>query len=178
MKILAIPASNSRKSINRPLLQYAATLLPEAEIDLMDINDYPLPIYGEDLEAESGIPAPVQAFLDRIGEADGLLISYAEHNGGYAVAYKNLFDWATRLDRNVYQGKPVVMLATSPGPGGAGSVLASAVNSAQFFAGEVVGSLSVPSFYDNFSEGRLVDAELKAQLREVVSALVSEVALA
>ena len=178
MKILAIPASNSRKSINRQLLRYAATLLPEAEVDLMDINDYPLPIYGEDLEAESGVPAPVQLFLDRISQADALLISYAEHNGGYAVAYKNLFDWATRLDRNVYRGKPVVMLATSPGPGGAVSVLASAVNSAQFFDGEVVGSLSVPSFYDNFADGRLIDSELQEKLRETLSALQYEEALA
>lgn len=173
MKILAIPASNSRKSINRQLLNYAATLLPDDTVELLDINDYPLPIYSEDVEAESGVPQPARDFLDKIAEADALLISYAEHNGSYTVAYKNLFDWASRLDRNVYQNKPIVMLATSPGPGGAGSVLGSAVNSAHFFSGEVLASLSVPSFYEHFDVegGRLIDSELDASLREVLEHL-------
>lgn len=44
----------------------------------------------------------------------------------------------------------MVLLATSPGPGGAGSVLTAATNSAAYFAGDVKASLSIPSFYDNF----------------------------
>ncbi|MBB3048242.1 NAD(P)H-dependent FMN reductase [Litorivivens lipolytica] len=173
MKILAIPASNSRKSINRQLLTYAATLLDGHAVELLDINDFPLPIYGEDLEAEQGIPKAAHDFLAKIAEFDALLISFAEHNGGYAVAYKNLFDWATRINRDVYQNKPVVMLATSPGPGGASSVLGSAVNSAHFFSGEVLASLSVPNFYDNFDTdaGRLHEGELNDQLRDTLAYL-------
>ncbi len=174
MKILAIPASNSRKSINRQLLNYAASLLPDDTVELLDINDYPLPIYSEDIEAEAGVPQPARDFLGKIAAADALLISYAEHNGGYAVAYKNLFDWASRADRNVYQHKPIVMLAASPGPGGASSVLGSAVNSAHFFSGEVLASLSVPSFYEHFDAqgGKLIDGELDARLREALEHLL------
>ena len=101
-----------------------------------------------------------------------MLISYAEHNGNYTVAYKNLFDWATRKDREVYKGKPTVMLSTSPGPGGAQSVLGMARDSAQFFAGNVVASLSVPSFYDNYDadKAELTNAELVAALNAALSA--------
>ncbi|MFC6633725.1 NADPH-dependent FMN reductase [Microbulbifer taiwanensis] len=174
MKVLAIAATNSRKSINKALLGYAAKLLEEtAEVEVLDINDFPLPIYSADLEEEEGIPEPAQRFLARIARANALLISYAEHNGGHAVAYKNLFDWASRHNRNVYQGRPIVMLATSPGPGGASSVLSASVNSAHFFDGDVVASLSVPSFYDNFDMDRaeISNASIRRQLIETLEPL-------
>ena len=144
MKVLAFAASNSRQSINRDLIAYASTLLPDADVEILDINDYDMPIYSSDLEQAPGIPRAASQFLEKIAEADALVISYAEHNGNYTVAYKNLFDWSSRQHREVYQGKPIVMLATSPGPSGAKNVLSLAVDSAQFFAGKVLASLSVP----------------------------------
>ena len=124
MKILAIPASNSRKSINKDLINYAASLLSQHEVEVININDYEMPIYSSDLEEAYGIPEAATRFFNKIQQADALLISYAEHNGNYTAAYKNLFDWTTRVNMKVYQGKPTIMLATSPGPGGAKSVLA------------------------------------------------------
>ena len=129
MKILAFAASNSRDSLNRALVHYAASLLESGVVDnsaleLLDINDYELPLYSADREKEQGIPDRAQQFYQKIGAADALLISYAEHNGHYPAAYKNLFDWASRIDSKVYQGKPAVFLSTSPGGGGARSVLA------------------------------------------------------
>ena len=71
-----------------------------------------------------------------------------------------------RIDMKVYQGKPVVMLSTSPGPGGASSVLSSAVHSAPYFDADVKGSMSVPSFYDNFNveTGEIINAEIAREL--------------
>ena len=137
MKILALAASNSRQSINKMLVTYAAGLLEgglidNAEIDIIDINDYEMPIYSADREQDSGIPEQGHAFYKKIGEADAILISYAEHNGSYTAAYKNLYDWTSRIDMKVYQGKAMVILATSPGPGGASSVLSAAKNSAPY----------------------------------------------
>jgi chromate reductase, NAD(P)H dehydrogenase (quinone) len=65
------------------------------------------------------------------------------------------------------------MLATSPGPGGASSVLAAATGSAPYFAADVKGSLSIPSFYDNFdmAQGKLTNAELQDKLATVVAQL-------
>jgi NAD(P)H-dependent FMN reductase len=173
MKVLAFAASNSRKSINRDLIRYASTRLPERDVEIIDINDYEMPIYSSDLEEAHGIPEAASRFLDKISGADALMISYAEHNGSYTVAYKNLFDWASREKREVYQDKLIVMLSTSPGSGGAKRVLSAASESAHFFAGRVVASLSVPEFFRNFDreKGVIANPDLVVQLDEALSAL-------
>ncbi|WP_105168271.1 NADPH-dependent FMN reductase [Pseudoalteromonas sp. T1lg23B] len=175
MKVLAFAASSSRQSINKQLASYAASLLEGAQVEVLDLNDFEMPIYSADRENENGIPAQAQAFYSKIGEADAIIISFAEHNGSYTAAYKNIFDWTSRISQKVYQDKPMVLLATSPGPGGAQSVLNSANGSAPFFAMDVKGSLSVPSFYDVFDadKGELTDEELKQQLKESVFSLQS-----
>lgn len=150
MKILAIGASNNRKSINRTLAEYSANLIDGAEVEVLDIQDYELPIFSDEREEKFGQPLQARQFFKKIGEADALVISFAEHNGSYTAAWKNLFDWVSRIDGKVFQGKPVVYLSTSPGPGGARSVLASAVESASFFGADVIDSVSVAKFYENF----------------------------
>lgn len=173
MKILAIPASNSRKSINKDLINYAASLLGQHDVEVLDINDYEMPIYSSDLEETYGAPDTASRFFQKIQQSDALLISYAEHNGNYTVAYKNLFDWTSRLDMKVYQGKPIIMLSTSPGPGGAKSVLSLASESAHFFDGEVRAALSIPSFHDNFDQdkGELINSELISKLKTALAAI-------
>jgi len=123
MKILAFAASNSKQSINKELAQYAARLLDDASTEVLDLNDYELPLFSVDKEAELGQPELAKAFLAKIADSDALIISFAEHNGTYSVAYKNLFDWCSRINKKVYQQKAIILLATSPGPGGAARVL-------------------------------------------------------
>ena len=173
MKLLAFAASSSRNSINKRLAGYAAGLVPGATVELLDLNDYELPLYSIDREATLGKPALAQDFLAAIARNDAMLISFAEHNGSYTAAYKSLFDWCSRSQQKVFQGKPAVFLATSPGPRGAATVLAAAVQSAPHFGAVVKGSLSIPSFFDNFDlgSGTLKEAALRDQLQAVVSAL-------
>lgn len=177
MKILAFAATSSRKSINKQLVTYATSLIDpdEHDIEIIDLNDYEMPLYSEDREAELGQPEPARAFIDKIASSDAVVISFAEHNGSYTTAYKNIFDWASRITMQVFQGKKMVMLATSPGPGGAGSVLKSAVESSVFFDGKVVGKLSVPSFYDNFdnTSASLTDDSLRTELCNIMQQLVA-----
>jgi len=173
MKILAIPASNSSKSINKELINYTASLMTQHEVEIININDYEMPIYSTDLEEACGVPDAASRFLQKIQQSDALVISYAEHNGNYTVAYKNLFDWTSRVNMKVYQGKPIVMLSTSPGPGGARSVLKLASESAHFFDGQVKASLSIPGFYDNFDleKKQLTNPELISQLQTALAAI-------
>ncbi|MEO0590957.1 MAG: NAD(P)H-dependent oxidoreductase [Pseudomonadota bacterium] len=175
MRLLAFAASNSSKSINRQLVRYAASLVEGAEIDDLDIHDFEMPIYRSDREEESGIPQLAHEFLARIGQADAIIISFAEHNGNYTAAFKNLFDWCSRLGRDVWQSKPMVLLSTSPGGRGGKGVLEIASGAAPRFGGEVIGTLSVPSFGESFDAraGELKDADLDAQLRELAAKLAS-----
>jgi chromate reductase, NAD(P)H dehydrogenase (quinone) len=173
MKLLAFAASNSSKSINKQLVTYAARLVDGAEIEVLDLNDYELPLFSVDREAELGHPELAKAFLAKVAASDAVMISFAEHNGSYSAAYKNLFDWSSRVEKNVFQDKPMVMLSTSPGPRGGASVLAAATHSAPFFGGRVTASLAIPSFYENFDveRGTLRNEALKTKLIEAVSSL-------
>lgn len=174
MKILAFAASNSSQSINKKLASYAASLVEDAHVDVLDLSDYELPIFSEDKEKELGQPAAAQAFFKKIGEADALIISFAEHNASYTAAFKNLFDWTSRINQKVYQGKQVVMLATSPGPGGGANVLAAAKNSAPYFGAELVGSASIGSFYQhlNADTQQIESDSVTEQLLEAVAGLM------
>ncbi len=150
MKLLAFAASSSSKSINKQLATYAASLVPSATVEILDINDYEMPLFSQDKEELLGQPEAAKSFFAKLGQADAIIISFAEHNGSYTAAYKNLFDWTSRIDQKLFQNKPMVLLATSPGPGGAQTVLTAATGSAPYFAGDVKGSVSIPSFFDNF----------------------------
>ncbi len=173
MKVIAFGASTSSTSINKALATYAAGLIDNADVTVLDINDYDVPMFSEDKEKEIGQAAGAKDFLSDLAKADAFVISYAEHNGFYPAAYKNLFDWASRIDREIFKNKPAVYLATSPGPGGAQSVLAAAVGSAQYFGGNVKASLSIANFYDVFDmeKGEITDSEIAAQVKQTVSAL-------
>ena len=175
MKIVAFAASSSHQSINKVLASYAASLLPGAEIKLLDLNDYEMPIFSVDKEATFGIPPAAHDFIAEIANADGLIIAFAEHNGNYAASYKNTFDWASRVEQKVYQHKPIVALSTSPGPGGARNVLQLAENNLPHFNGRLIGSLSVPSFHQVMQDGELVDAELKQRLQNLVDQLAASI---
>ena len=173
MKLLAFAASNSQNSINRALVTYAASQANADKVEILDLNDFEMAIYSIDRENNSGIPDQAKIFFDKIGQADAILISFAEYNGSYTSAYKNVFDWTSRINQKVFQGKHVIMLATSPGPGGAASVLNSAVTSAPYFAAEVVGSLSIPSFYQNFDleKNKIINDDLNQKLVALINKL-------
>lgn len=173
MKIIAFAASNSETSINKQLVTYAASLIVEAQVEVLDLNNYEMPLFGVDIERVLGVPLLAQAFFDKIGSSDGVIISFAEYNGSYTAAYKSLFDWCSRIDKKVFQNKPLVLLATSPGTGGAANVLSTAVVSAPHFGGVVKASLSIPSFYGNFNvdEGCLKNNGIEAELVIAVNTL-------
>ncbi len=173
MKVLAFAASNSRNSINKQLAKYVADHINIAQIELLDLNDYEIPLYSEDREKELGEPQQAKDFYNKIAQADLIVISFAEHNGSYTAAYKNLFDWTSRIDMQVYQNKPVIMLATSPGPGGASRVLDAAKTSAPYFAADVKGAISVPNFYENFDteKGKLTNRELNDKIFAIINSI-------
>ena len=178
MKVIAFGASSSRKSINKQLATYAADLATKTqkniEFEVLDLNDFELPIFSQDKEAELGQPAAAKTFYNKLGESDAIIISFAEHNGSYTAAYKNLFDWASRIDQKVFQNKSMLLLSTSPGTGGASSGLAVAVGSAFYFAGDVKASLSIPNFFDNFdmASASLTNDDLQQQLVAAINKLM------
>jgi chromate reductase len=174
MKILAFAASNSKKSINKKLVIYTANLVKNANVEVLDLNDYEMTIYSVDKESESGIPQLAHDFYNKLGEADLIMISFAEHNGSYTTAFKNIFDWASRVDGKTFQNKPMLLLSTSPGPRGGATVLEIAKNRFAFQGGTIVGSFVLPSFNDNFSDEQgITNPDLKASLQEILNTIIT-----
>lgn len=166
MKILAFAASNSLHSINRQLAIYAAQQVDGAVVELLDINHYELPLYSEQREMKLGQPEKARAFYERVGQADALVLSFAEHNGTYTAAWKNLLDWVSRIDREIFRQKPALFLATSPGSTGGASVLRAAVESAPTLGAKLVASFVLPQFHENFDpyRGELINGHYRRQL--------------
>jgi chromate reductase, NAD(P)H dehydrogenase (quinone) len=170
MKILAFAGSNSKKSINKELLNYTINQLENVEIDLIDINDYEMPIYSIDRQVENGFPKLAEDFYQKVQEADGIVISLAEHNGNFVVALKNILDWVSRINMAFLKDKKMLLLSTSPGSYGGGNVMEVATKYFGMFAsGEIVASSTFPFFNDNFQNGEIVNEELKNTISEKIN---------
>ena len=170
MKIIAFGGSNSQQSINKRLATYAANLFENAEVEVLDLNDYAMPLFSVDVEKEIGQHEIAKAFLSKIGEADILVISMAENNGNYSVAFKNVFDWSSRIVKDIFQHKPMLLLATSPGGRGGASVLGIAQNLFPRYGGEIKGVFSLPSFNTNFDleQNKISNPELDQELKNII----------
>ncbi|MFV8323391.1 NADPH-dependent FMN reductase [Flavobacterium sp. LS2R12] len=170
MKIIAFGASPSKNSINKKLATYAANLFEKAEVEVLDLNDYQMPIFTIDIEKEIGQHELAKAFLAKIATADILVVSLAENNGNYSAAFKNVFDWCSRINAKVFQERPMLLMATSPGARGGASVLEIAKKAFPFYGGNVKATFSLPSFEANFDvvNGKISNPELDNHLKEII----------
>ncbi len=173
MKIIAFGASPSRKSINKKLAIYTASLFENAEVEILDLNDFQMPLFSVDIEAEIGQHELAKAFLAKIESADFLVLSLAENNSNYSAAFKNLFDWCSRITVKVFQQKPMLLMATSPGARGGANVLEIAKNAFPRYGADIKAIFSLPSFDVNFDvvNGKISNEEFDNQLKEIVKSL-------
>ena len=167
-KIIAFAGSNSKTSMNKQLATYASSLVDGAEVTVLDLNDFELPLYGIDYEMAHGIPDNAHKFIDHISGADGIVLALAEHNGAYTTVFKNLFDWMSRINQKLWGEKPMLLMAASPGGRGGATVLDLAKGRFPYMGGNIVGAFSLPSFGTNFQSGKIVNSELNASLLEEV----------
>ena len=121
-KILAIAGSTRAGSLNRQLLAVVADAVRAggAEVTILDLRDYPMPIYDGDLEAREGIPANARKLKEIFKAHQALLLVSPEYNASISPLLKNTLDWISRPDGgqagNVpYQGKVAALFAASAG---------------------------------------------------------------
>lgn len=170
MKVLAFGASTSSSSINRQLAHHVAGLIPNASVTALDLRDYQLPMYSMDEETKNGIPADASKFLTAIREHDAVVVSLAEHNGSYASAFKNLYDWASRSEKQVWAQKPMLLMATSPGGRGGATVLAAAEATFPRMGADLRATFSLPFFQKNFTgKAGLTDSGLAESLAQAIA---------
>jgi len=122
-RILAFGGSLRRESFNQKLATIAAegARAAGAEVTLIVLRDFPLPVFSEDLEAAEGLPAPAKKLKQLFLEHHGLLISAPEYNSSISGALKNVIDWVSRAESDdepvlaAYTGKTAILCAASPG---------------------------------------------------------------
>jgi NAD(P)H-dependent FMN reductase len=167
-KIIAFAGSNSKTSINKQLVVYVSGLVENSQVDVLDLNDFDVPMFSIDLEAVMGQPENAKRLVDKIKQADGVIISLAEHNGAYTSVFKNLFDWMSRIDQKTFQDKPMLLMATSPGARGGASVLTMAKDRFPRHNANIISDFSLPSFNTNFSDGRITNPDLNDEIKKKV----------
>ena len=174
MKIVAFGASNSKKSINKEFARFAANQFNSSALEVLDLNDYPLPIYSVDMETEQGLPENAVLFHEKLKESDLIIISFAEHNGSYAVVFKNLFDWVSRVNLKMFEGKKLFLLSTAPGPRGGVGVLEHAIDRFPRHGAVISSVFTLPQYHQNFSEtDGILDEELRTKFMEKVNLIES-----
>jgi NAD(P)H-dependent FMN reductase len=122
-KILAFAGSCRKNSTNKKLVQIAALAAQKegANVTVIDLSDYPMPLFNQDLEAEQGMPEKAHEFKKLLIEHDGFLIASPEYNSAFSPLLKNVIDWASRAESDnepplwAYKGKTASIMAASPG---------------------------------------------------------------
>lgn len=162
--ILAFAGSNSSTSINFKLVKHTTTKIEGHQIQLLNMVNYPFPMFSEDLEKEQGYSNSLVEIKNDIQKADGLIISVNEHNSGPSAYFKNILDWLSRLERKFLLDKKVLLMASSPGKRGGIGALEYTASLLPRFGAEVVATFSLPSFYENFNDGNeIIDEDLRSQ---------------
>ncbi|MEM9210951.1 MAG: NAD(P)H-dependent oxidoreductase [Pseudomonadota bacterium] len=177
MKVLAFAASNHSQSINRALVGYAATRLkslsPSVVIEFIDLNDYEMPIYSVDRQNADGVHALAQQLFDKIGAADALIVSFAEYNGFVTAAWKNIYDWMSRIDQKVWQDKPLALFAATPGSRAGANVLQTQEFTAPYFGMNIKGKYGVGNWHDVWDGSELTKPADIEGVNAVVKALLA-----
>lgn len=121
-RILAFAGSTRTDSYNKRLVKIAAAgaRAAGAEVTLIDLRDFPLPIFDGDLEARDGLPANGRKLKDLFLAHYGLLISAPEYNSSITAVLKNAIDWVSRpvpdeAPLACFDGKVACLMSASPG---------------------------------------------------------------
>jgi chromate reductase len=180
-RIIAFAGSARDGSHNRKLVQVAAQVARDAgaEVTLLELRDYPLPVYNADIETREGLPPNVGTLKELLYAHHGLLIASPENNASVSALLKNTLDWVSRpsggpSDMVKLQGKVAAMLTATTGVMGGlrGLVALRAIL-------QTLGVLTLPEQYglsraqDAFdAEGRLQDPAAHEAMARVVRRLV------
>jgi len=168
-KVLAIAGSNHSTSINYQLVEFTASLIEDMDVKILDIRKWNIPIYSLDMDPDQ-TPEEINELIALIQEYDGFVISSPEHNGGTPAFFKNILDWLSRRAKNVFNDKPVLLMSTSPGKGGAATNLKFLAHTLPYQGAKIAATYSLPSFQENVKDGKIAD-DLLGELKDGIGKL-------
>jgi len=181
--ILALAGSTRTDSFNKRLVKIAAAgaRAAGAEVTLIDLRDYPLPVYDGDLETKEGLPGNARKLKDLFLANQGLLISAPEYNSSITAVLKNTIDWVSRpvpgeAPLNCFDGKVAALMSASPGVlGGLRGLVHVRAILQNIRVLTIPEQVSVPNAGEAFApDGSLKDAKQQAAV-EALGAKVAQV---
>jgi len=181
-KILAFAGSARKNSLNKKLLKIAATGAEAAgaDVTLVDLADFEMPLFNQDLESEQGMPDKAGEFKRLMIAHDGFLIASPEYNGAFSPLLKNTIDWASRSESEdepplvAYCGKTAAVMATSPGGlGGMRGLIMLRMLLGNLGVIVLPDQQAVPKGFQAFSDdGSMIDAKLDKRISTLGGNLV------
>ncbi|MEY3775643.1 MAG: hypothetical protein RLZZ129_2423 [Verrucomicrobiota bacterium] len=179
-RILAFAGSARRESLNRKLLAVAVaeTRAAGAEVTLLDLNEYALPLYHGDEEEAQGLPANAVKLIELVSSHQGLLIASPEYNSFITSLLKNTIDWITRAEENPLVGKVAAVVSASPGAFGGVRSLQHARHLLLHLGCHIVpAQCMLPKAHEAFAaDGQLQDARSVKSVRTLAQQLVQTAA--
>ena len=183
-RILVFGGSLRAESYNQKLANIAAAAATAAgaEVTLIALRDYRMPIFDEDLEAAEGMPESALKLKALFADNDGLIIASPEYNSGISAALKNAIDWVSRASSedeaplSVLKGKTAVILAASPGGYGGARSLAQLRPLLENISITVLrDQVAIPKAHEAFdADGSLLDVSQLEAVTSLAAALVSK----
>lgn len=121
-KILAFAGSTRTDSFNKKLIKVAATGAKDAgaDVTVIDLRDFQMPIYDGDLEIKDGLPSSARKLKELMLAHQGLLVSSPEYNSSISGVLKNTIDWVSRQSEgesplSCFKDKVAGLMSASPG---------------------------------------------------------------
>jgi NAD(P)H-dependent FMN reductase len=182
-RILAFGGSLRRDSFNQKLASIAAEGAREAgaEVTLIKLSDFPMPLFDQDFEAEHGMHPEAKRLKEIFLSHQGLLIASPEYNSGYSAALKNAIDWVSRAETpeeppiSALAGKSALIMATSPGGlGGLRGLVPLRMLLGNLGITLLPDQIAIPSAFQAFGpDGHLVDPKQEAKVKALGAALAN-----
>lgn len=185
-RILAFGGSLRRESFNQRLAAIAAAGAREAgaDVTVIALRDFPLPMYDFDLQAAGGLPPEAKRLKALFREHHGLIIASPEYNSSFSAALKNAIDWISRSESNeepplvAFREKTAVLCAASPGAlGGLRGLVPLRMLLANIGVTVLPDQVTVPNASSAFTaDGRVSDEKLDARVRALGATLARHLA--
>lgn len=185
-KIVAFSGSLRRDSLNQKLAMRVAEGAREAgaEVTVISLRDYPLPLYDFDVQCSSGLPEQARRLKQLFREQHGFIIASPEYNGSYSGVLKNMIDWVSRAEapgepsNAVFAGKLAALCSASPGAfGGLRGMMPLRLLMAAIGLMALPDQVLVPNAGDLFlPDGRIKDDALDARACALGASLARQAA--
>ena len=180
-KVMAFSGSTRENSLNKKLVKEALAIAQQmdTEVTFIDLKEFPLPLYDEDLEEAEGMPANAVKLKQIMQESHIILIASPNYNGSYSGVFKNTMDWISRTEQKTYDkkiltGKKIGLMSASPGKSGGAKALDPVRALLETLRADVaVRQVSIPEADRAFNEeGRLKEEKWRIELEQLVKELI------